>query len=674
MKQRKAFLTAGYMVLFLAVIGQTHAASRDVFDMTLEELMDVPIVSASRLPTQPAYLSASTTVITAEDIHYSGATSIPELLQFIPGVDVRRLDRQRQIVGVRGLFGTFSDRTLILIDGRPVTSPVFGITHWENLPVMMEDIERIEIVRGPVGAAWGANAFTGAINIITKKPSQIQGGLTSTTVNEYGDVFTHLRYAATQGRWSWKASAGYEGVEDSDAAGSGKYHSDIALSIQSLMGIGSYSARDWGRFWKFDLGAEYRADDQTRWSFGAAHTSSQEGDYEFIGVFPRRDILVEYTRMFVRMDHQFDEDTSGSIQWSGNIWQSHRRVVTDQIGYMQNDVEAQITFKPAEDHTASVGGNFRWDRINVDNHSSLDELNFFHDVYNEYWAGLFLIDRWAVTERFTLEGQLRLDDYSEITTDWSTRLSALYALDDKQDHIVRTSFARSFRSPSVGIRKTTGDYLQAPLIGGLFRTIPSADGIGNEGTYSLEAGYTGKLTENLSLNIDTYYQRMERLIGVINSTDIFNVTTSTLDNIDGANTWGAETSLTWQYKTVRMTGWYAYNGIATDDFAQITRSILPSQHKAGISGRWFFHKDWAFNANYVYQNGINSYAALISDPDVMHRLDLTLSHTFARGKGELMFGVTDVLNDTIESVYDVGSFSSLELPGRTFFGRLQIRF
>jgi len=415
MKQGKAFLSAGYMVLFLAVIGQTHAASRDVFDMTLEELMDVPIVSASRLPTQPAYLSASTTVITAEDIHYSGATSIPELLQFVPGVDVRRLDRQRQIVGVRGLFGTFSDRTLILIDGRPVTSPVFGITHWENLPVMMEDIERIEIVRGPVGAAWGANAFTGAINIITKKPGQIQGGLTSTTVNEYGDVFTHLRYAATQGRWSWKASAGYEGIEDSDAAGAGKYRSDIALSIQSLMGIGSYSARDWGRFWKFDLGAEYRADDQTRWSFGAAHTSSQEGDYEFIGVFPRRDILVEYTRMFVRMDHQFDEDTSGSIQWSGNFWQSHRRVVTDQIGYMQNDVEAQITFKPAEDHTASVGGNFRWDRINVDNHSSLDELNFFHDVYNEYWAGLFLIDRWAVTERFTLEGQLRLDDYSEIT-------------------------------------------------------------------------------------------------------------------------------------------------------------------------------------------------------------------------------------------------------------------
>jgi outer membrane cobalamin receptor len=191
-----------FAVVLLLTLGLPAFAQQDdtnetknFFDMPIEELMNVSVVSASRLPTQSQYLSAPVTVITAEDIHYSGLTTIPEILQFAPGVDVRRLDRQRYAVGVRGLFGVFSDRTLVLIDGRPATDILYGTTHWENLPIMMEDIERIEIVRGPVGAAWGANAFTGAINIITKKPDQCKGGLISTTISEFGDTYTHLRYA-----------------------------------------------------------------------------------------------------------------------------------------------------------------------------------------------------------------------------------------------------------------------------------------------------------------------------------------------------------------------------------------------------------------------------------------------------------------------------------------------
>jgi iron complex outermembrane receptor protein len=505
--------------------------------------MNVSVVSASRLPTQPQYLSAPVTVITAEDIHYSGLTSIAEILQFAPGVDVRRLDRQRYAVGVRGLFGVFSDRTLVLIDGHPAMDPIFGTTHWENLPVLMEDIERIEIVRGPVGAAWGANAFTGAINIITKKASECTGGLISTTVNEFGDTYTHLRYGQTQGQWSWKASAGYENMEDSDAAGAGKYTSG-APALNTLMGFNGFEARDWGRYWKFNTQAEYRVDDQTRWSFGAAHSSGQEGDYEFIGVFPRRDILTEYTRMFARMDHQFDKDTSWYIQWFGDYWDGHRRVVTDRTTYMENDLEGQFTFKPADDHTMSAGGNVRWNQITAHNNSSTDEFMFDRDKYNEYWAGAFLIDRWSVTDRFTLEGQIRLDNYSETITDWSARLTALYALDEQQNHVVRASIARAFRSPSVAVRNGSASYLQAPVVGGLFVTEPSPDGMDNEGTYSLESGYTGRLTKNLSLNIDTYYQRMERLIGVRTATNAFGVTTSTFDNVNGGDSWGGETSLT----------------------------------------------------------------------------------------------------------------------------------
>lgn len=650
------------------------SAPESLLDLSIEELMDVPIaVSAARREQKTSETSAPVSIITAEDIHHSGLTTIPEILQFAPGVDVRRLDRQRYAVGVRGLLGTFSDRTLVLIDGRPATDPIYGTMHWENLPVLVEDIERIEIVRGPGGAAWGANAFTGVINIITKKPDQCAGGLVSTTLNGFGDTFTHLRYGDTEGPWSWKVSAGYEDVEDSDAAGAGKYVSGMP-GLNALMGFDSFAASDWGRYWRFDTRVDYRVDEQTRWSLGAAHSSGREGDFEFLGNFPRRDIVTEYTRLFVRMDHQFDEDTTAYIQWFGDYWDSQRRVITDRATYLENDLEGQITFKPADQHTASLGGNVRWDRIRTHNHSSTNEFVFDREEYDEYWAGLFLIDRWALTERLTLEGQMRLDHYSATTTDWSTRLTALYALDEPQNHIVRASFARAFRSPNVAIRRGSARYLSAGPFD-LFVTRPHAGyTLENEGTHSVEAGYTGQLTKSLSVDVDTYYQRMERLIGVTNVTDAFGVTTSTFDNVDGADSWGGETALTWQHKLGKLSAWYAHNALTTDQLGQVTRSLTPAQHKIGFTGRWTLDKDWTFNTNYVFQSAIHTHGTSAKDPSRFHRLDLTVSRAFAQGRGEVMLGVTDVLNETTDPVFDTGNFTALETPGRTFFARLQLQF
>jgi outer membrane cobalamin receptor len=635
----------------------------DFFDMSLEQLMEVEVISVSRQPTSQKMLSAPVTIITSEDIHYSGMTSIPEILQFAPGVDVRRVDRQRYAVGVRGLFGLFSDRTLILIDGRPVTDPIHGTTHWEKLPILVEDIDRIEIVRGSVGAAWGANAFTGVINIITKKTDQCLGELVSTTVTEFGDTYTHLRFGHRQDKWSLKASAGYEDVEDSDAAGAGRYHP----SNYPAAGLNTYSTRDWGRIWKFDTQAEYSADDQRRWSFGAAHSSSQEGDFEFMGYFPRRDTLTEYTRLFTRMDHQFDEDTSGYIQWFGNFWNTHCRVITEQMRYMQNDIEGQFNFKPAENHNMSVGGNVRWNRIQTDNYSLMNENILGND--NEYWGGIFLVDSWSVTDRLTLEGQGRVDHFSETSTDWSTRLTALYAMDEQQNHILRTSFARAFRSPCLILRD-----LYFTSFGNVTVFTPATD-VRNEGTYTLETGYSGKLSDNLRLNVDGYYQRFERLCGLVMTPDPPPppVMYATFTNIDGADAYGAECSLTYHHSKCRLTAWYAYNGLEMDQIDQSTRSFPPAAHKAGLTGRVFLDDNWTLNSNYVFQNNVEYDQSLIGGLHTFNRWDLSLSRKFAQEKGEFMIGVADVLNETTDPVFAAGHFTAHETPGRMFFVRAQLK-
>ena len=666
----KTALIWNFLILF-TITSHAFAIQQDVkqpvnlFEMSLEELLEIPtVVSASRQEQKITKASVPISIITSEDIHNSGLKSIPDILQFTCGVDVRRIDRQRYAVGVRGLFGLFSDRTLILIDGRPVTDPIHGTTHWEKLPIMVEDIDRIEIVRGPGGAAWGANAYTGVINIITKKLENTLGVFSSTTITEFGDSYTHFRYGEKKDKWNWRLSVGYEDIEDSDSAGAGKYYP----TMYPATGFDSYSTRDWSRLWKFDTVAEYNKSDATRWSFGAAHSSSQEGDFEFNGYFPRRDSLTEYTRLFTRLDHQYDEDTSGYIQWFGNYWNTHCRVITDHMEYMQNDIEGQINFKPADNHTISAGGNVRWNRIQTDNYSLIGE-NILGDD-NEYWGGIFLIDSWSVTDRLTLEGQGRVDHYSETSTDWSTRLTALYAMDEKQNHIMRASFARAFRSPSLILRD-----LNFTSFGNTIIFTPTDD-VKNEGTYTLEAGYSGRISDNMQLNIDGYYQRFERLFGVTLTADpppppLYY---ATFKNIDGANAYGGELSLTYHNSKGKFTAWYAYNGYKTDLSGQNTRSFPPAEHKAGITGRVFINNDWTANVNYAYQNGVKYESGIIAGLHTSNRVDLTLSRKFAKDKGEFMIGVADILNETTDPVVEQGHFTGHETPGRMFFASAHMKF
>ncbi|MFA6186068.1 MAG: TonB-dependent receptor plug domain-containing protein, partial [Phycisphaerae bacterium] len=333
----------------------------DLFKMSLEELMEVPVItSASRQPQKMGQSSAFVSVITAEDIHYSGLTSIPEILQFTPGVDVRKFDRRRYGVGVRGLFSRTSDRTLVLVNGRYANDSVFGSPDWAALPVLIEDIERIEVVHGPSGASWGANAATGVINIITKKPKDVLGGFASTTISQFGDSYTHLRMAEKKDAWSWRVSAGYEDLKDSDQAGAGKYRSGQP-SLNGLMGFpDSFAANDFMRSWRFDSEAEYQVSEETKLSFGVGHSNFEAGSSELVGYLPQRDDMTSLTRAFMRIDHIFDNGTTGYLQWYGNFLRSHWQNTVEKYTSYDNHLEGQLNFTLADRHNISIGGDVSW--------------------------------------------------------------------------------------------------------------------------------------------------------------------------------------------------------------------------------------------------------------------------------------------------------------------------
>jgi iron complex outermembrane receptor protein len=145
--------------------------------LSLSELGDVEVTSASKTPETLRRVPAAIHIITQEDIRRSGATSLPEVLRLAPGVEVARIDSDHWSVGVRGFGDQFSKSVLVLVDGRNVYTPLFAGIYWGAQNVLLEDIDRIEVIRGPGGTIWGANAANGVINIITKDAQETRGSL-----------------------------------------------------------------------------------------------------------------------------------------------------------------------------------------------------------------------------------------------------------------------------------------------------------------------------------------------------------------------------------------------------------------------------------------------------------------------------------------------------------------
>jgi iron complex outermembrane receptor protein len=174
---KRTFLRIPLVGLCTAAIsfGQSPAA-RDLTQYSLEDLLNIRVTSVSKKEQALSKTGAAVHVITQEEIRRSGANNIPDLLRMVPGVDVARIDSNSWAISVRGSSDRYANKVLVLIDGRSVYNPGFSGVFWEEQDVPLEDIERIEVIRGPGGTVWGANAVNGVINIITKTAKDTRGG------------------------------------------------------------------------------------------------------------------------------------------------------------------------------------------------------------------------------------------------------------------------------------------------------------------------------------------------------------------------------------------------------------------------------------------------------------------------------------------------------------------
>ena len=192
----RLILPAAAMAIWGAnVIAQdAYVSPSTLKKLSVEELVDIDVTSVSKYPEKFSEAAAAVAVLTSEDIERSGVTDIPDALRLVPGLDVAQVDSHTWAISSRGFNEVFTNKLLVLIDGRTVYTPLFSGVFWEVQDTLLADIDRIEVVRGPGATLWGANAVNGVINIITKSARDTQGFLVSTGGGtEYRD-FVNVRY------------------------------------------------------------------------------------------------------------------------------------------------------------------------------------------------------------------------------------------------------------------------------------------------------------------------------------------------------------------------------------------------------------------------------------------------------------------------------------------------
>jgi iron complex outermembrane receptor protein len=194
--------------------GLAQSPAPDLSQMSIEELMNIEVTSASRKEQRAVDVAAAVFVITHDDIRRSGMTTIPDLLRLAPGVDVAQINSNKWAVSVRGFNALYANKLLVLVDGRSVYNRIFSGVLWDTEDLMFDDIDRIEVIRGPGAAMWGANAVNGVINIVTKSTAETQGGLVRVEAGRFGEQGA-VRYGGTLGATRYRLYTQWTGRNQS---------------------------------------------------------------------------------------------------------------------------------------------------------------------------------------------------------------------------------------------------------------------------------------------------------------------------------------------------------------------------------------------------------------------------------------------------------------------------
>ena len=477
--------------------GQT-TPSDELRQMTLAELLDVQVELVSRQPQSLALAPAAIEVITAEDIRRSGATSLPEALRLVPGVHVARIDANKWAVGIRGFTDRLARSMLVLIDGRPVYSPLFAGTFWEAQDTLLYDIDRIEVVRGPGGTLWGANAMTGIINVVTKSAAATQGLLLSGATGSAEPAHIAGRFGGTRGEaFSYRL-----------------YGKALARSA------GVHPDSDGGAVREFDAADLFQVGARAEWTFDGGRQFALFGDV-YDSRAGQRDVLTTYEPPASRTTDRDVFLRGGNIvgRWSGalgptggfRLQVSFDRSSRDEPAFREVRDTLDIDFQHSRGfglHELIWGAAYR---RSSGEPLTAGSLRFYPPAHTSHVSSAFLqSDIDVVPERLRISTGLKLErnSYSGLEAQPSARLLWTPAPADT----VVLSMTRAVRTPSRVERDFETGSLLDPTIPLFVRVIPNPE-FRTESLIAYEAGYRRRFA-NLFVTASAFYNRHQQVLSL----------------------------------------------------------------------------------------------------------------------------------------------------------------
>lgn len=366
-------------VLLTGMDTASAQANARLADLSLEELGNVVVTSVSRQEEPLSDSAAAIFIISAADLRRAGARSLPEALRLAPNLQVAKVDARNYAITARGFNGVFENKLLVLIDGRSVYTPLFSGIFWDAQDVVIDDIERIEVISGPGATLWGANAVNGVINVITKRAGQTQGGLLDAAAGGHQRDGA-LRYGGRlDGGARWRAY-GKSAAED-----------------QSFGEDGRASATGWHR-----EQAGFRLDWDLPATALSASGDAYRGRLEQAGT---RDIHIGGANLAASARRQLDGGAEVLLQLvADHTERDQPNAFSERLDTL--DLQLQHATAAGQVHQLVWGGGYRHARDRVDNGPA---FGFLPGDLNLHWANLFIQDEIALLPTLKLTAGLKFE-------------------------------------------------------------------------------------------------------------------------------------------------------------------------------------------------------------------------------------------------------------------------
>ena len=608
-------------------IDSPDTTSGSTVDLSLEQLISVEVTSSMKSARRLSDTPGAIYVLSNDDIKRTGATTIPEALRVVPGLNVARIDANKWAISARGFNGEFSNKLLVLVDGRSIYTPLFSGVWWDQQDVMMEDIERIEVIRGPSASLWGSNAVNGVINIITKSAKDTQGGLVSAHLGaerygaglRYSTKISDDEFVKVYGRIAYNKSQN-EPVSNSNSKQTDllnkicfRYEKEINSNNIFMLQGNVFNGDSSGAHANFpSLSASLTP------QIIAPYSQSLSTRQEFIGY-----------NLQGRWEQTQSEKSSTVLQV---YWDNHKRqsdlleagLVIDTF-----DIDFQHNLVLSNKQSIVWGLGYRRNMLNSANglQFSLSNPNRIDDLFNVFMQDdISLIpQKWKIT----LGARVEHNPSTGYEFEPSARL--LWTPNVRQS--VWASISRAVRTPnwvqdngiySVSTIAPVGGGAASPLNPVTLVTMLGKNNNKSETLVAYELGWRGVILPQLTADADIYYYHYQDAASITPDTTDFSHITSgyILQNFYGSNssrinTYGGELSIDWQVmNNWKLRGSYSYfqNDFSLTANAPIgSRSNYKNSYPSYQTMLW---SQYQFNANINLDINLRHVSKIDSTPNV----------------------------------------------------------